>query len=219
VLLKLGTPVRCGENVAGSVADVVVEPSARRLTHIVVETQSNQTRLVPVELVADGGDEKATDVVLTCSVDELHALESTRRFAFLHFDEFPSDDADSDVGVEDVRSVPYADAGEFGDYTGEIDSLVSLTYDRIPKGEAELRRASDVVSADGHRLGHVEGFVVQHGTVTHIVLERGHLWGTRDITIPIESVDAIETDTVTVRLSKDEIGSLPAVKVHRHGFF
>jgi hypothetical protein len=47
------------------------------------------------------------------------------------------------------------------------------------------------------------------------VLERGHLWGKRDITIPIGSVTRIETDAVTVGLSKDEVGGLPAVHVHR----
>jgi sporulation protein YlmC with PRC-barrel domain len=214
MLLKLGTPVRCVDDVVGSVNDVVIEPATRRLTHVVVETKESGTRLVPVELVADGGD--AAEITLTCGPDELLALESVRQFAFLHFDEFPQGDAESDVGVEDVRSVPYGEPGQFGDYAGEFDSIVSLSYDRIPKGEAELRRSSDVVSADGHRLGHVEGFVVETGTVTHIVLERGHLWGTRDVTIPIESVGAIETDTVTVTLSKDEVGKLPSMKVRRH---
>src|SRR5262245_63211006 len=105
MLLKLGTPVRCGDDVVGSVSDVVIEPATRRLTHVVVATKESQTRLVPVELVADGGDAK--EITLTCSVDDLRALDSVRRFAFLHFDEFPRDDAESDVGVEDVRSVPY----------------------------------------------------------------------------------------------------------------
>ena len=217
MLLKLGTPVRCGEDVVGSVGDVVIEPATRRLTHVVVDTSENATRLVPVELVADGGE--AAEMTLTCSPAELMALDSVRQFAFLHFDDFPKGDADSDVGVEDVRSVPYGEPGQFGDYAGEFDSIVSLSYDRIPKGEAELRRSSDVVSADGHRLGHVEGFVVETGTVTHLVLERGHLWGTRDVTIPIESVGTIETDTVTVTLSKDEVGALPAVKARRRGLF
>jgi hypothetical protein len=47
------------------------------------------------------------------------------------------------------------------------------------------------------------------------VLERGHLWGKRDVTIPIGSVTQIETDAVTVGLTKDEVGALPTVHVHR----
>ena len=37
-----------------------------------------------------------------------------------------------------------------GTYWGEIDSHVSMYYDRVPKGEVEVRRASAVISADGH---------------------------------------------------------------------
>jgi sporulation protein YlmC with PRC-barrel domain len=93
-----------------------------------------------------------------------------------------------------------------------------MTYDRVPKGEVEVRRASPVFSADGHHLGHVEGFVVDgEDQITHVVLERGHLWGKRDVTIPIGSVAKVENDQVILDLSKDEVGRLPAVRVHRWG--
>ena len=66
------------------------------------------------------------------------------------------------------------------------NSHVTVRYDRIPKGEVELRRASAVHSSDGHHLGHVDGFVVDDQEhITHIVLERGHLWGKREIAIPV----------------------------------
>ena len=35
----------------------------------------------------------------------------------------------------------------------------ALIYDRIPKGEAELRRGSPVITADGQRVGGVAGLV------------------------------------------------------------
>ena len=88
----------------------------------------------------------------------------------------------------------------------------------MPKGEVEVRRLSLVFSADGHSLGEVDGFVVdadQH--ITHLVLERGHLWGRKEVTIPIGAVAKIEPDAVHVALSKDEVGALPAVHVGRHG--
>ena len=73
---------------------------------------------------------------------------------------------------------PGLDAGIYGGDAGVI-------YDRVPKGEVEVRRASPVTSADGHHLGHVDGFVVDGEQITHIVLEHGHLWGRRDLTVPI----------------------------------
>ena len=82
-----------------------------------------------------------------------------------------------------------------------------IVYDRIPKGEVEVRRASAVTSADGHHLGHVDGFVVDGEQITHLVLERGHLWGRREITIPIGAVEKVETEAVILGLSKDEVGA------------
>ena len=64
-----------------------------------------------------------------------------------------------------------------------------MYYDRVPKGEVGVRRASAVISADGHSLGEVDGFVVDADEhITHFVLERGHLWGRKEVTIPIGAV-------------------------------
>ncbi len=84
----------------------------------------------------------------------------------------------------------------------EFDPHVAVTYDRIPKGEVEIRRASNVISLDGHRLGDVEGFLVDRGErVTHVVLERGHVFGRREVTVPIEAVARVATDSVTLGLT------------------
>ena len=86
----------------------------------------------------------------------------------------------------------YGTVGGLGYETGpsEYDPHVTVTYDRIPKGEVEIRRASEVASADGHQLGKVDGFLVDDDdAITHFVLERGHLWGRREVTIPINAVE------------------------------
>jgi hypothetical protein len=75
-------------------------------------------------------------------------------------------------------------------------------YDRVPKGEVEIRGASGVYSAEGHHLGHVDGFLVDRDEhITHLVLEREHLSGRRDVTIPIGAVAKVETDDVTLSLT------------------
>jgi uncharacterized protein YrrD len=73
-----------------------------------------------------------------------------------------------------------------------------------------------VTSADDHQLGKVDGFLVDDDdAITHFVLERGHLWGRREVTIPINEVASVFTDAVTLSLTKDEVGELPSVPVHR----
>jgi len=51
--------------------------------------------------------------------------------------------------------------------------------------------------------------------VTHVILEQGHLWGTRDVVIPISQVDKVDNDRVTLALTRDEVGQLPEVHVRR----
>jgi hypothetical protein len=53
-----------------------------------------------------------------------------------------------------------------------------VAYDKIPPATAELRRASEVLSSDGHVIGHVDGFVVgPDQSITHLVLEHGQPLG------------------------------------------
>ncbi len=95
------------------------------------------------------------------------------------------------------------------------DPHVVVNYDRIPKHEVEIRRSSAVMSADGHHLGHVDGFLVGGGEAADVVLERGHLWGRREIVIPAAAVARVENDSITLTLTKDEVGALAARHVRR----
>ena len=94
-----------------------------------------------------------------------------------------------------------------GGYGGGLEDA-GVIFDRVPKGEVEVRRSSPVTAADDHFLGEVDGFVVDGGHITHFVLERGHLWGKREITIPIGAVAKVENDAVSLSLSKDEVDDL-----------
>jgi sporulation protein YlmC with PRC-barrel domain len=215
VRLQLGGSVCCADGPFGDLADVVMDPIRKRVTHLVVEPTGSPglARLVPVELAA-GGD--GDDVVsLRCTVDEANRLATVHESAYLRMGEVPTGDPDWDVGIQDVLALPYYSASGLGVDAGDYDSPVEMTYDRVPKGDVEIRRASTVVSADGHDLGRVEAFLIDGDAITHFVLERGHLWGKRDVTIPIGSVSNVETDLVTIGLSKDEVGALPARRVHR----
>ena len=222
--LELGRPVNCTDGPFGKLADVVIDPTTRRVTHLVVE-QSNvelgKARLVPIELAsADEGERPA--IAVRCSLEETDQLQLVEETAYIRLGESPELEPEWDLGVESVLAEPYyvyGYAGGPGYETGpppDYDPHVTVTYDRIPKGEVEIRRASEVTSADGHQLGKVDGFLVaDDDAITHFVLERGHLWGRREVTIPINAVASVSTDAVTLTLTKDEVGELPSVHVHR----
>jgi hypothetical protein len=213
VRLELGAPVRCTNEELGELADVVIDPVRKRVTHLVVQPRHERglARLVPVELVeADGEGQPA--ISLNCTVEEVRRFAPVQEFAYLRLGEFPVDDPDWDVGVQDVLAMPYYESN-LG--PGNYMSDTGVIYDRVPKGEVEIRRSSAVTSADGHHLGHIDGFLVDGEQITHIVLEHGHLWGRRDVTVPIRAVTNVETDAVTLGLSKDEVGALDGVSVRR----
>ena len=216
--LEIGNRVRCTDGVYGELADIVIDPLEKRVTHLVVEPEQGEVeaRLVPIQL-AKGRDEEQREIELECTLDEAQQFESVRRSAYLRLGQSQAEDPDWDVGVQDVLAMPYYGGVGVGPWPGEFDS-VTMNYDRVPKGEVEVRRASAVISADGHSLGEVDGFVVDADDhITHFVLERGHLWGRKEVTIPIGAVAKVESDAVHVALTKDEVGALPAVRVGRHG--
>jgi sporulation protein YlmC with PRC-barrel domain len=212
--LELGSPVDCTDGSFGKLADLVVDPVQRLVTHLVVEPphRHGQARLVPAELASAGEDR----ITVRSTVEEVRRMPEVEDYAYVRSGELPLEDPDWDVGIQTVLVHPYYDAVGYGGPPPDYDPNLAIVYDRIPKGEVEIRRSSDVLSADDHRLGRVDGFLVDgEDAITHLVLERGHLFGRREVTIPIESVGSVATDAITLALTKDEVGRLPAVPVRR----
>jgi len=214
--LELGKPIRCTDEAFGELADVVIDPIAKRVTHLVAQPSGGDgsARLVPIELVeAGGGDD---EILLRCTTEDVLGLDHVQEIAYLRLGDAPTSDPDWDVGVEDVLALPYYEGSEFMGFAGAAGvGDFDVTYDRVPKGEVEIRRSSTVSATDDDFLGRVDGFVVDDDHITHLVLEHGHLWGKREITIPIGAVAKVETDAISLSLSKAEVEALPAVRVHR----
>jgi len=204
ISLQLGRPVQCRDGPVGRLADIVIEPKERRVTHLVVEDRDREARLVPAELLEEKRSRSRT-VNLSCSRADVAACESIRSFAYVGIEDVPRGDELTDIGVEEMLVLPTLGAVEFGDYAGDAWGCYGVTYDRIPSGAAELRRASSVVSVDGEELGSIDGFLVADGRATHVILQGSRLGRTRALAIPMESVETIETDRVTVRLSHETL--------------
>jgi sporulation protein YlmC with PRC-barrel domain len=215
--LELGKPIRCTDEVFGELADVVIDPITKRVTHLVAQPSEGHgsARLVPIELVGARGDQD--EIVLRCTTDDVLGLDQVQEIAYLRLGESPTSDPDWDVGVENVLALPYYPGSDLTGFAPGAGGMgeAAVTYDRVPKGEVEIRRSSTVSATDDDFLGRVDGFVVDGDHITHLVLEHGHLWGKREITIPIGAVAKVETDAISLSLSKAEVEALPSVRVHR----
>ena len=79
----------------------------------------------------------------------------------------------------------------------------------VPLGQTEVYRHQSVQAVDGE-IGKVEGFMVNPADdkVTHVLLEEGHLWGRKQVAIPVSAVASIE-DGIRLNITKRQVEDLP----------
>ena len=206
--LALGTTVRCSDGAVRELADIVVDGPGRRVTHLVVQPkrQHEEARLVSLELV---GEDANGGVSLFCTAETLDGLERVHEYAYLPAGQQPEENPQWDVGVEDVLVVPSVEPLDMAE--PELDPNVNLMYDRVPKGEVELRVTSSVYTKDEHRVGSVKGVVVgEDCVVTVLTLQRGHLWWKREISVPADAIASLENDIATLAVEKSELKRFPS---------
>jgi sporulation protein YlmC with PRC-barrel domain len=85
--------------------------------------------------------------------------------------------------------------------------------DTVPLGEVDVRRGEPVHATDGD-IGKVQGLVIDPGSghVTHVLLQQDHLWGRREVAIPIGAV-AGTGDGIQLTIAKQEVQDLPPVDI------
>ena len=91
-----------------------------------------------------------------------------------------------------------------------------LEHRNIPAGEVVIRRGSQVRATDGN-VGRVDEFLVDaaNDCITHLVMREGHLWGTKEITIPVTEIESIEDEAVLLKIDKEAVERLPTIPVNR----
>jgi len=212
----IGVEVTCSDGVCGDLRCVVIDPVARVLTHLVVEPKHRQGmgRLVPIDLV----DATAEEIRLRCSRSEFDALENAEETHFL-----PEAGEQMGYAAEQALAWPYYGLGGgmggmgMGDMGMAITPQVTID-DRVPAGEVEVRRGEHVRATDGN-IGRVHGLIIdpKDRHVTHVLLAEGHLWGRKEIAIPIGAVKDVAADGVRLNLTRDEVRDLPPVDLAHEG--
>jgi len=185
----IGARASCSDGPCGEVRRIIVDPAAGTVTHLVIEHQHRHQpgRLVPLDLVGT----TAGEVRLSCTIAE--------------FDEL--DPAEEEQVVEGRGAgVPAAPGGA---PTG-IPHLARVTVkDVVPVGEAEISPGDHVHAVDGE-IGEVQGFLVDPGDhhVTHVLLKEGHLWGRKEVAIPVSAVTGT-TEGIRLNITKQQVEDLP----------
>jgi sporulation protein YlmC with PRC-barrel domain len=208
----IGADVSCSDGACGKVSRVVVDPVARTVTHLVVEPKHRLDvgRLVPLGLA----DATAGEIRLRCTLADFGKLDPAEETQFL-----PGTPGYPGYDPDQVLSMPYYSmgmgmgggmAGNYGPQT--------VTYDTVPLDEVEVCRGDHVHATDGH-IGKVQGLVIDPDShrVTHVLLQEGHLWGRKEVAIPIGAVTGVD-DGIRLNITKQQVQDLPPVDIqHPNG--
>jgi sporulation protein YlmC with PRC-barrel domain len=203
----LGARVSCSDGFCGEVIRTILDPATRVVTHLVIEPKHRKMdgRLVPLELVDATGDE----IRLRCNLARFEQLE-------------PAEEVDLAGGVDYSGGYGQAEAVPgYGNVAGMGVGMgvgmgpgqwtPTVLSHAVPLGDTEVERHESVHAVDGE-IGRVEGFVVDpaDNKVTHVLLQQGHMWGRKEVAIPVSAVVSVDAG-IRLNITKQQVEDLPPV--------
>ena len=187
----MGATASCADGPGGKVSRVIIDPATETVTHLVIQPKHRLGvgRLVPLDLV----DTTAGDVRLRCTVEEFGELEPAQETELI-------DDVMVGLGTGGLNAP-----------MGLVSPVQTMVQDVVPLGEADVDRGDPVFALDGE-IGRVHGLMVDpdHHRVTHVLLEEGHLWGRKKVSIPASAVTGV-ANGIRLSLTKKQVEDLPPV--------
>lgn len=211
--IKIGSRVRCRDGRAGRVLKLVVEPSSKRMTHVIVErgVLLHHDVAVPIERV-----ERVQDgwVVLDLSVEGLSALP-----AYAEVDDAVPDATwaaehgyPPDGTLVDLRST--APGGLLAPaWSGLL--IQGHTHAGVPAEETPVGRGTRVTYREG-ALGRLDDVLLEPetGVVPALVVRKGRLLA-KDVIVPAAWVERVGEDEIVVDADRALLERLPEYKPAR----
>ena len=195
--IPLNAQVECTDGPYGICSNLIADPTTKQVLYLVVEEKnSKEHHIVSTDVLRNT---TPTLITLNCSSEELIEMEPYIEASYVSGDDPVAEE-------EGILFLPYAIPAE--PITGKIESL--------PPDQLDAKRGADVEATDG-RVGKIDEFLVEplSGNFTHLVLREGHLWGKRDLTLPVTAIDRVEGGVVYLKLDKEKVKALPAIPVKR----
>jgi sporulation protein YlmC with PRC-barrel domain len=196
--IPIDVEVFCTDGKCGRSTGVVLKPNTEEVTHLIIKEKEapHEKVMIPVQAVT------------ATTPDSINLSYTLGKMAQMQ----------PFIETEYVKlNIPRYAGGLYsmaGDFYPESE-VFPVDRKTTPAGELALLRGAQVEATDGH-VGRVDELLVdpEDDRITHLVLREGHLWGKKDVTIPVSEIDSIEEDIVHLKIDKRTIGSLPAKPVH-----
>jgi sporulation protein YlmC with PRC-barrel domain len=206
---SIGARASCADGPCGEVRRIIMDPAAGTVTHLVIEPRHGRQhgRLVPVDLV----DATAGEIRVRCTLAEFGKLD-------------PAEDRELVEGRGEGLTVPLVRPGPVGALSMQAPggSPMSrptrfIVQEHVPAGEIQVRPGEHVHALDGE-IGRVEGLLADPGDhrVTHVLLQEGHLWGRKQVAIPVSAVTGVQ-DGIRLNITKQQVANLPPVDIDHPG--
>lgn len=202
----IGAKASCSDGFCGEVSRLIMDPVALTVTHLVIEPKhrGEPGRLVPVHLV----DTTTGQIRLRCTTAEFGKLDLAEETDL-------AEGLDYGGGYGQAEAVQgYGGMGSMGGSgmgigMGLGHSPPVVAHDVVPLGETDVQRGESVHALDGE-IGKVQGFLVDPGDnhVTHVLLQEGHLWGRKEVSIPISAVIGVDAG-IRLNITKKQVEDLP----------
>ncbi len=194
--IPLNVKVNCVDGTCGQSKEVVLDRKTEKVTHLVVkEKDAPRTEfLVPIDLVKETTPHL---IRLRCAKDELANLQPFRKVDIIE-EKIPRYLPDPYLMPIEVTETKW----------------VTVRREALLPGEVAVRQGARVEATDG-QVGRLDEFLIDPVTehVTHLVMREGHLWGKKDVNIPVSGIDHLEEDAIYLRLDRDQVEALPSIPI------
>ncbi len=198
--IPIKAKVECTDGSCGKSTNVIVNPVSHKVTHLVVQDKSlpdNATRLVPASKVANVTPQQIT---LNCAKAEVAKMSPFIVSNFIR---------------ESAPGKAYASGDAYtSEYVINDTAYDDIPEENIPEGELALHSGMHIEASDG-KVGKLNVLVLDptSGDITHLLLREGHLWGKKDVAIPVSAIDFCDAKTVYLKLDKAAIKALADASV------
>lgn len=199
--IPLNAEVRCSDGPGGHSIAIIANPRTLQVTHFVTEYEGAKS-LVPVDAIVHSSSDA---IVLRWSRAKLANAEPFEKMVF--------DESTPPMDMTGAYVSMYGTPDR--EYIVDDAALAYQRREQVPVGELAIHRHVSVEAADG-RAGQVDGFVVDpaSGQIESLVLRHGHLWGKRDVIVPVSAIKRVEQDAIVLTLDKAAVEQLSRRPAH-----
>ena len=200
--IPVNVKVSCTDGHAGTSTYIIMNPVSQEVSHIIVQEfihGRSAERIVPLAAVATTTSQS---IELNISKDELITLPE-------FMEDFYIQNVPSETDAADVYLEPFVTPMDM--------EITTISSEDLPEASIAVRRGMSIEATDGF-VGKVRELIVDPNShkVTHVLLHKGHLWGAKDIMIPLANVDRVDVDSIFLTIDKTAVNDLPTFDIKRN---